>query len=69
MDLYGGGMTLYTVNSKGKRVPILEEEWGDPDTPVTHAILNITAGSHGAFVGEPGNTLWVDNVRLEYPSN
>lgn len=66
MALYEGRLTLYTVNSKGKRVPIIEE-WGDADTPVTHAILSITAGSKGAFIGEPGNTLWVDNVRLEYP--
>jgi hypothetical protein len=67
MGLMQGSMTLYAVNSRGKKKPILEEGWADADTPVTHAILQITAGSRGAFTGALGNTLWVDNVRLEYP--
>ena len=67
MDLRGGALTLYAVNSRGKRVPILEEGWAPADTPVTHAVLHIAAGSQGAFVGELGNELWVDNVCLEYP--
>ena len=65
MGLLQGKMTLYAVNSKGKKKPILEEGWADPGAPVTHAILQITAGSRGAFTGALGNTLWVDNVRLE----
>ena len=68
MGLLQGKMTLYAVNSKGKKKPILEEGWAAPDAPDTHAILQITAGSRGAFIGAPGNTLWVDNVRLEYPN-
>ena len=68
MGLLQGNMTLYAVNSKGKKKPILEEGWADPDTPVTHAVLQITAGSCSAFIGALGNTLWVDNIRLEYPN-
>ena len=68
MGLLQGNRTLYAVNSKGKKKPILEEGWADPGAPVTHAILQITAGSRGAFTGALGNTLWVDNVRLEYPN-
>ena len=68
MGLQQGRMTLYTVNSKGKKKPIIEEGWAEPDAPVTHAILQITAGSRGAFIGALGNTLWVDNIRLEYPN-
>ena len=64
MDLSDG---LYAVNSRGERKPILEEGWANADTPVTHAVLQITAGSCGAFTGAPGNTLYVDNVCLEYP--
>ena len=67
MGLLQGSKTLYAVNSRGKKKPILEEGWADPGAPVTHAILQITAGSRGAFTGALGNTLWVDNVRLEYP--
>ena len=67
MKLLQGEQVLYAVNSKGKRKPILEEGWADPDKPCTHAVLQITAGCQGAFVGALGNTLWVDNIRLEYP--
>ena len=67
MGLLQGKMTLYAVNSKGRKKPILEEGWADADAPVTHAVLQITAGSRGAFTGALGNTLWVDNIRLEYP--
>ena len=68
MGLLQGSRQLYAVNSRGKKKPILEEGWADPGAPVTHAILQITAGSRGAFTGALGNTLWVDNIRLEYPN-
>ena len=66
MDLVGGEKTLYAVNSRGKCVPVREEGWAAPDTPCTHAVLHISSGSRGGFIGAPGNTLWVDNLRLEY---
>ena len=58
--------TLYAVNSRGERKPILEEGRADENIPVTHAILQISAGSCDAFTGALGNTLYVDNIRLEY---
>ena len=67
MDLLQGDQALYTINSRGQRKPILEEDWADAGSPVTHALLQITAGSCGAFTGALGNTLRVDNIRLEYP--
>ena len=66
MGFIGGENIMYTTNSKGKRVPILEEGWADADTPCTHAVMQISSGCQGGFTGAPGNTLWVDNVRLEY---
>ena len=66
MELLRGERALYTVNSHGKRTAILEEGWAEPGTPCTHAVLQITAGCRGAFTGALGNTLWIDNVRLEY---
>jgi hypothetical protein len=66
MGLISGEKTLYAVNSKGKRVPIREEGWASPDTPCTHAVLHIASGCQGGFTGAPGNTLWVDNLRMEY---
>lgn len=68
MGLLQGSRALYAVNSRGQRKPILEEGWAEPGAPVTHAVLQITAGSRGAFTGALGNTLWVDNIRLEYPN-
>ena len=66
MDLISGDKTMYALNAKGKKKPILEEAWADVDCPVTHAIMMITSGSQGAFVGALGNVLWVDEIRLEY---
>lgn len=66
LPLFKGEKTLYASNSKGKLVPILEDEWGTPETPVTHALLLFSSGSMNAYVGALGNILWVDNVRLEY---
>ena len=66
MGLVLGDKTMYTLNSKGKKKPILEETWADANCPVTHAIMMITSGSQGAFIGALGNVLWVDEVRLEY---
>ena len=66
MGLLQGAKGLYALNSRGQRKPILEEGWADADASVTHAVLQITAGSRGAFTGALGNTLWIDNIRLEY---
>ena len=66
MNLVSGDKTMYALNSKGKKKPILEEAWADANCPVTHAIMMITSGSLGAFVGALGNVLWVDEIRPEY---
>lgn len=66
MNLISGEKSMYALNSKGKKKVLQEEGWADADTPVTHAILMITSGSQGAFIGAVDNVLWVDNVRLEY---
>ena len=66
MDLVSKDRPFYALNKKGEKKPILEESWGDASSPVTHAIMMITSGSCGAFIGALDNVLWVDNVRLEY---
>ena len=66
MDLISGDKTMYAINSKGKKKAIQEEDWAEADCEVTHAIMMITSGSQGAFVGALGNVLWVDELRLEY---
>lgn len=52
-------------NSKGKMVYIEEVEWKG-DVEPTHLIIQIGSGCQKAFVGCPGNIVWVDNIRLVY---
>ena len=66
MDLVSKDRPFFALNKKGEKKPILEEAWADANSPVTHAIMMITSGSCGAFIGALDNVLWVDNVRLEY---
>lgn len=56
----------YTLNSKGKSVPIQEVGWADANDTPTHMVLQFTSSHGGAYVGSPGNTLWIDNVELIY---
>ncbi len=66
MDLISGDKTMYALNKSGKKKAIQEEAWADANSPVTHAMMMITSGSQGAFIGALGNVLWVDEIRLEY---
>lgn len=64
MQLGAGG--YYARNSKGESKLIKEVGWADKDEQPTHLILQFTSSMGGAFVGSPGNTLWIDNVNLVY---
>ena len=66
MDLLAGERTMYAINSKGKKKPILEEAWAEANCPITHAIMWFSSGSSGAFIGALDNVFWVDEIRLEY---
>lgn len=57
---------IYARNSRGESRQVIEEGWASPDETPTHALLNFTSGTQGAFCGALGNILWVDNVKLEY---
>lgn len=56
----------YTVNSKGESVPIHEVAWGEEGDVPTHLYLQFTSSHGGAYIGSPGNTLWIDNVKMVY---
>lgn len=56
----------YTLNSKGKSVPIQEVGWAEPGEAPTHMVLQFTSCHGGAYIGSPGNTFWIDNVELIY---
>jgi hypothetical protein len=56
----------FTENSKGESVQIKEIGWGDADDTPTHLMIQFTSSHGGAYIGSPGNSFWVDNVRLVY---
>ena len=56
----------YTQNSKGESVPIQEVLWGEADETPTHIVLQFASSHGGAYIGSPGNTLWIDNVAFVY---
>ena len=56
----------YAVNSKGESVPIKEVAWGTEDDIPTHIQLQFTSSHGGADIGSPGNSFYVDNVKLVY---
>lgn len=58
--------TDYARNSKGENVPVREIGWADADVTPTHLMLQFSSSDGGAYIGSPGNTLWIDNVRLVY---
>ena len=56
----------YALNSKGKSVLVKETGWAAANETPTHMILQFASSHGGAYIGSPGNTLWIDNVRLVY---
>ena len=64
MELGTGG--YHARNSKGESVMIKEDGWADKNETPTHILVQFTSSIGGAFIGSPGNTLWIDNVGLVY---
>lgn len=62
----GLNSTFYTLNSKGKSVPVQETGWAAAGEEPTHIVLQFTSSHGDTYVGAPGNTLWIDNVALVY---
>lgn len=56
----------YARNSKGESVPVKETGWAAANETPTHLLLQFSSSHGGAYVGSPGNTFWIDNVRLVY---
>lgn len=66
MGLLKGEDRRYGLYSRGENVPIQEVGWGTGDEKATHIILEFCSSHGGSYVGSPGNTFWIDNVRLGY---
>lgn len=56
----------FTMNSKGESVLIQEVAWGHATDTPTHLMLQFTSSHGGAYIGSPGNSFWIDNVKLIY---
>ncbi|MFC2710425.1 PCMD domain-containing protein [Hoylesella oralis] len=65
-QLMGLRSTDYARNSKGKSVQVKETGWASEDDTPTHLVLQFSSSNGGAFIGSPGNTFWIDNVRLVF---
>lgn len=66
MGLLTGDDTKWAKNSKGKMMPVKEIGWASANETPTHMVLQFDSSHGGAYIGSVGNTLWVDNVRVEY---
>ena len=58
--------TDYARNSRGKSVPVKEVGWASAHETPSHLILQFSSSHGGAYIGTPGNALWIDNVALVY---
>ncbi len=56
----------YATNSQGESVPVKEIGWAEEGDEPTHMVLQFTSSHGGAYIGSPGNTFWIDNVKLVY---
>ena len=58
--------SYYARNSKGKMVPVIEEQWDDANATPTHMLVMASSDCGTAYIGTIGMTLWVDNMALVY---
>ncbi len=67
MDLNNDPETAYhALNSRGKNVIVKEVGWAAPDEKPNYMIIYFLSSTGKAFYGGVGNTLWLDNVCLEF---
>lgn len=66
LGLRNGEQMYCARNSKGKVVPVREEQWGTGNETPTHIIIMISSGKGEPYVGTIGLTFYVDNIGLKY---
>lgn len=64
--IMGLSSNMYARNSRGESVRVEETGWDRLNETPTHMILQFSSSHGGAFIGSPGNTIWIDNVGLLY---
>ena len=66
MGLIKEEVSNYTLNSKGKSVPVHEVGWAEPGTEPNFLIIRFSSSYGVAFSGGIGNKFWIDNVKLVF---
>ena len=66
MGLISKDRPYYATNSKGEMVEVHEIGWDDANAKPTHLMVMFSAGCGTAYEGTLGQTMWIDNVKLEY---
>ena len=66
MGLIEERLSNYTLNSKGKSVPVHEVGWAEPGTEPNFLIIRFSSSYGVAFSGGIGNKFWIDNVKLVF---
>ena len=66
MGLISKEKSYYARNSKGKMVPVVEEQWDAANATPTHMLVMASSGCGTAYVGTIGMTLWIDNISLVF---
>lgn len=56
---------FHTLNGKGDNVIVTEEGWAAPEEQPNFMIIKFISSCGKAFYGGVGNTLWIDNIRIE----
>lgn len=64
MGLISEDQSNYTINSRGENVPVHEVGWASPGTRPNYLMIRVSSSCGEAFYGAPGNTVWIDNVKL-----
>lgn len=66
MGLIPKDRSYYATNSKGKMVPVVEEQWDDANATPTHMLVMASSGCGTPYVGTVGMTLWIDNISVVF---
>lgn len=66
MGLLNGSKAYHAYNSKGKLVPVQEEDWAPANATPTHVLVMASSTCGEAFIGTEGLTVYIDNIAFGF---
>lgn len=66
MGLISKDKSYYARNSKGKMVPVHENDWDTENNNPTHILIMASSGCGTAYTGTVGMEFSIDNISLIY---